>query len=297
MWMPVIGALLALLVLSGFLTVAWGKSAHRKATSELVQKLERAAQNPAPATYNAEDELAGLPEPARRYFQTALQDGQKIVAKAEFSQEGDFRGDPASAWSPFVATQTVATSPPSFIWDAAVRMMPGASVFVHDAYIEGEGLLRARLLGLVTVAEARGGDEIAEAELMRYRAEAAWYPTALLPSQGVEWEPVDDTSARATLADGEVRTSLVFIFDDEGLIAEVRADKRYRGEKNGVADYAPWRGRFWNYETRGGMKVPLEGEVAWEMPNGELFTYWRGQIKEIDYSFASDDSAAALEGA
>lgn len=28
----------------------------------------------------------------------------------------------------------------------------------------------------------------------------------------------------------------------------------------------PWQGRFWNYEERGGMRVPLYGEVAWMLP-------------------------------
>lgn len=47
-------------------------------------------------------------------------------------------------------------------------------------------------------ADLRGAlGEVAQGELMRFFAEAAWYPTALLPSQGVRWQAVDDTSARA----------------------------------------------------------------------------------------------------
>ena len=40
---------------------------------------------------------------------------------------------------------------------------------------------------------------MAEGELMRFLAEAAWYPTALLPSQGVRWQGADERSAFATL--------------------------------------------------------------------------------------------------
>jgi hypothetical protein len=36
-----------------------------------------------------------------------------------------------------------------------------------------------------------------EGELSRYLAEAPWYPTALLPAAGIEWEPVDDSAARS----------------------------------------------------------------------------------------------------
>jgi len=47
----------------------------------------------------------------------------------------------------------------------------------------------------------------------------------------------------------------------------------------------PWQGRFWNYERRGGMLVPLEGEVAWLPPEGPK-PYWRGRITAIEYEFA-----------
>jgi len=67
---------------------------------------------------------------------------------------------------------------------------------VHDAYISGEGLLHASLFGLVSIVNLRGTQEIAQGELMRFFAEAAWYPTALLPSQGVRWEAVNDTSSK-----------------------------------------------------------------------------------------------------
>ena len=51
---------------------------------------------------------------------------------------------------------------------------------------------------------------------------------------------------------------------------------------NGEVVPAPWHGRFWNYEGRGSMLVPLDGEVAWLLPEGAK-PYWRGHITEIDY--------------
>ena len=47
----------------------------------------------------------------------------------------------------------------------------------------------------------------------------------------------------------------------------------------------PWQGRYWNYEERGGMRVPLDGEVAWLLPAGEK-PYWRGRNDEVAYEFA-----------
>jgi hypothetical protein len=61
--------------------------------------------------------------------------------------------------------------------------------------------LRATIEGLITMADLGGDGNIARGEFMRWFADVARYPTALLPSQGVRWEAVDDHSANATMVD------------------------------------------------------------------------------------------------
>jgi hypothetical protein len=163
-------------------------------------------------------------------------------------------------------------------------MLHGVPVPVHDAYVAGGGVLQAALLGLVTVAEQRGGGDIAQGELMRFLAEAAWVPTALLPSQGVRWEAVDDRTARATLRDGPVAVTLSFRFDAQGLIESVRAESRGRTVGKQVQP-TPWEGRWSNYRVQDGMRVPMTGEVAWLLPEGAK-PYWRGTITSLRYEFA-----------
>lgn len=52
----------------------------------------------------------------------------------------------------------------------------------------------------------------------------------------------------------------------------------------GTVVATPWQGRFWDYGARAGMQVPLAGEVAWLLPEGNK-PYWRGRITEINYAF------------
>jgi len=118
---------------------------------------------------------------------------------------------------------------------------------------------------------------------MRFLAEAAWYPTKLLPGDGLSWEAIDETSARATLTDGDTTVELVFTFDEQGMISSVRSAARYR-EVNGTLVATPWEGRFWNYQENGGMLIPTEGEVAWLLPEGDK-PYWRARIEQIEYEF------------
>jgi hypothetical protein len=190
----------------------------------------------------------------------------------------------AESWRPFTARQHVATHRPGFLWDARVSMVPGLVVRVIDSYIAGAGLLHAAILGLFTVARVSGGGEIARGELMRFFAEAAWYPTALLPSQGVRWEAVDDRSAFATVVDGPLTLTLLFRFNQAGLIGSVRAEARGAmvGEKIVMM---PWECKLSNYELRDGMTVPTTGEASWVPPEGRK-PYFRGTISLLTYEFA-----------
>lgn len=226
--------------------------------------------------------LAGLPAPVARYLEAVLVPGQPMVARVSMAHEGTFdMGTEAAKWRDFSSTQQVTVARPGFVWDGKIGMAPGMPVRVIDAYAGGEGALIAKIFGLVPVARLEGGGAIAEGELLRWLAEAPWYPTALLPGQGVEWTAIDDRSAEARVTDGAVTVSLVYRFGPDGLVEGVRAASRGRTVGSDIVP-TPWVGRWWGYRRRGGMMVPTEGEVAWELPQG-LRPYWRGRVTELRY--------------
>ncbi|MDR7556052.1 MAG: hypothetical protein QN157_10630 [Armatimonadota bacterium] len=263
--------------------VAYGALRWEAGTRELRARLE-AARIPVKPEVVDFRELEGLPAPVQRYFRAVLKEGQPMVSGVRVQHRGTFNmSETSEQWKPFTSDQRVIARRPGFDWDARVAMMPGLTVRVHDAYVAGEGILHAAVLGLFSVVNLRGTREVTEGELMRFFAEAAWYPTALLPSQGVRWEEGGARSARATLVDGSVSVTMLFSFNEDGTIETVRAEARGRTVGDQVIP-TPWRGRFWNYQRRGGMQVPLDGEVAWLLPEGAK-PYWRGRITEIVYEF------------
>ena len=272
--LPALAALIAAavgLVLFNTLRVA---RLHDRLASDLVA----GAKQDAGRRFEAAD-LEGLPDPVRRYFGAVLEEGQPYVRSVRLEQEGEFRlGDSARSWRPLEATQHYTVDPPGFVWSATVRVLPFVPVTVLDAYDHGSGVLRARLLSTVTVADVGPDEEMNEGELLRYLAEAVWFPTALLPAEGVEWEAVDDRSARATLEDGGNTASVTFHFDDRGLVERVTAE-RYRQE---TEDHAPWTGHFRAYEERNGMSVPTEADVEWSLPEGD-HSYWRADVVEMEH--------------
>ncbi len=229
--------------------------------------------------------LETLPPPVQRYFRTVLPEGQPLIATVGVEHTGAFNvSETDEQWKPFTSTQRVLIQRPGFVWDARIRIAPATTMYVHDAYAAGEGILTANLLGLLTVMDQPSTPELAQGELLRFFAEAAWYPTALLPGHSIVWEAIDDAHAQATLTDGTNKVKLTFAFDDQGLISSVRTDERYR-LVDGKLFATPWQVRFGNYERRDGMLIPLEGEVEWLLPEGAR-PYWRGRIQRITYEYA-----------
>ena len=258
-----------------------------RAQTRLLQSASLGAPDrlPSPARFDAR-ELDGLPAPVQRYFRAVLTDGQPIIASACIEMTGRMNlSAGGEQWKPFTSRQHVVTRRPGFLWDARVGLVPGVPVQVQDSYIAGQGRLLAKLLGLFTVAESRGDGEIARAEFMRYFAEAAWYPTALLPSQGVRWQAVDDACANATLVDGPIGLTLSFRFDDFGLIASVHAESRAAGlGKDGHLAMRPWDCGLSRYQRQGGMLLPMAGEAAWVQPEGRR-SYFVGHVRSLRHEF------------
>jgi len=254
-------------------------------TRELVARLNAGRVATSAASYNTA-EIADLPAPVKRFFCAALTDGQQIVTQVTIVQTGMFNvSATAVLWKPFTATQHFTTRRRGFVWNAKIMMLPGVPVRVVDAYIAGKGLLRPALFGLYDMGILEGEGEIARGELFRYLAESVWYPTALLPSQGGIWSPVDEASATVTLTDGPISVTMLVRFCPDGLISAIRVEARATTVGN-AAVMMPWECRMSNYQAHDGMHLPMTGEALYITPQGER-PYFKGTIGTLAFAFAS----------
>lgn len=239
----------------------------------------------ASAQPSAEDtsRSVSVPPPVERYFARVLPQGQRPVQRVDLKQSGQFRmSEEADSWRTFTATQRFQVDRPGFVWDSRIAAAPMMPVLVRDSYIDGVGGMRASMLGLYTVVNALPSRQLNEGALQRYLAEALWFPTALLPSDHLTWEPVDDQSARVTLTDGATTASLIFDFDASGDVRRVWAPSRPR-EAKGAYIATPWEVTCSEWREHGGMRIPTYCEVAWRMESG-LYMYWKGTVNEITFT-------------
>jgi hypothetical protein len=226
-----------------------------------------------------------LPPPVARYLKHVLRNEQPLIRVARLKQTGKLRTDTRSTrWLSFRAEQVVMPDVPGFVWNARVSLLPLVHLRVRDAYVGGQGSGKVSLWSAFTVAADSGRRELNSGALHRYLAEAVWYPTALLPSDALQWSALDDRKARATLTDSGETVSLEFWFNDQDEVTGVYSDGRW-GKFGKDYRQTPWEGHFQNYQEQRGMLVPSEGEVGW-YSSGEWAKVWEGKTTDVRYEFA-----------
>ncbi len=268
------------LVGTGGAIALWRGAARWKSnTQRMIAQLNAAALTSEPRMVSFQG-LDALPAPVARYFRATLKEGQPFIRTARMQQQGEFwmKGK----WIPFTSEQYFSATPPGMIWDADMQMNPVLNVRVRDAYVGGQGFMQGKLLALLPVMDEQGNAELKAGAMQRYLAEAVWLPTALLPSDNLQWSAIDETRALATLTDAGLSVSLEFGFNDSGEIISLYTPGRYYHEDDGRNVLQPWAGYHRVYEEHSGMRIPVEGGVEWQLPNGRL-PYCKLKIVRIEY--------------
>ncbi|WP_024852165.1 DUF6920 family protein [Hydrogenovibrio kuenenii] len=228
------------------------------------------------------EEVSSLPPIVQKYFHLVLKNNAPIIQKAHVSQIGGFRAKPElKDWSPMKAEQYFSTTQPGFFWQAKIQMLPGLNIHVCDAFLNGKGYTKGVLAKVIPIIDAHDRPELNQGAFQRYLAEAVWFPTALLPSQGVQWQAVDEFHALATLSLGQTKVSLTFEFNPKGEIISSYTPNRYR-EVAGDFVPTPWQGKYADYIQVGDYKVPKHGEVEWHLPD-QTYPYFQADIDHIQF--------------
>jgi hypothetical protein len=256
------------------------------ATARALDRLESSPSGDAERRPSAvsPEQFDALPSPVRRYFEFALAPRQRMIERAHLRQHGVMRAEAGAAWKRFTAVEHFSTHPVGFVWDATMEMIPLLPVRIRDGYADGAGASAASLGGLIPIAKIGGTPEVASSSLLRYLAESAWLPTALLPQSGVRWTGIDRDHASATLTDRGVTVSMDVTFGDRGEIVRIAAI-RYR-DMHGTPVLTPWSASFEDYTRIEGMMIPLSGQVEWGPPEGSL-AVWRARVTSAAFEVDS----------
>lgn len=274
--MTIIAGILVGVVVLAASAVAMGRVLFERHISAEIGELFARSRAARPSVLTEAD-LAGLPEPVRRWLRHSQVMGKERPVTVRLKQQGQFRLSEGQGWMPFTAEEYYTTDPPGFVWVATFKVAPVLFIAGRDRYTDGTGSIQMRLLYLIPVADKSGGG-LGQGALLRYLNETMWFPAAVL-SPYITWEGIEANSARANMSYGGVTASATFIFDEQGRLTDMRAE-RYNDAKSRLL---PWSTPITAYGEFGGSRIPVEGEGKWKYESGD-FTYIRLRVTGIEYN-------------
>ncbi|MGH2875204.1 MAG: DUF6544 family protein [Solirubrobacteraceae bacterium] len=219
--------------------------------------------------------MSARPEIVQRYLQGVLPDGPGEGRVVRITQSGEMTLKPGEAPRRFEATEELRTDRVAFAWRAAFPIFGPVSLRVLDRYDAGEALLEVRALGLPL--QRRRGAELARGEAIRYLAEIAWAPQAILANSELSFSELDDGWVKLETSVGGERVAVRLLIDEAGKIVRTIAERPRAEAGNAVTR---WIGEYAEYRAFGNVLVPTRAEVSWELQDGP-FTYWRAAITSV----------------
>ncbi len=231
-----------------------------------------------------EDMLDQLPEPVQRYMRWTGVAGRPWIHTARVRQEGRFRLGADRPWMPMKAEQVYTVDPPGMRWRARFKMFGLPLFSANDSYRDGQGHMYGKAAGLITLFDD-SSEKLTQGTLVRYLSEMIWFPIAYL-GDNVSWTPVDDHSAGVAITDHGRTVSGRMVFDDLGRPTTFEA-MRYKEDK-GTYTLLPWHTPMFEWDARGGLNIPVRGEVYWIMPDGQQLTYGDFNIVSVEYNRPDD---------
>jgi hypothetical protein len=157
--------------------------------------------------------------------------------------------------------------------------MYGMKVPGYHRYKDGKGTMDIRLFGLVPVNKTKGA-ELNQAETVTMFNDMCLLAPATLIDKRIQWQPVDNSSVKATFTVNEITISAILHFNSKGQLVNFVSDDRYilpGGMRYRFS--TPVRA----YKNINGYNLNSEGEAVWQYPEGE-FTYGKIRIIDVQYN-------------
>jgi hypothetical protein len=201
------------------------------------------------------DQISGLPDAARHYLEHAIAAGTKLASAVRLRMHGEIK---LRRWLPFTADQIILRDR-GMIWNAMVRVyvMP---VRGFDRLVDGNGVMRWKLFGIIPVMTASGPD-ITRSAAGRVGSEYVWLPSALT-GNNVSWEAPDSSHATASFTVHGEKVELELTVDETGRLQALKL-LRWGNPEGADFRYVDFGGAVEKEDRIGGYTIPTRLRAGW----------------------------------
>jgi hypothetical protein len=227
-----------------------------------------------------EYDLQHLPIPVKKWLKKSGATGREKIQTVWLKQKFQMKMKPTQKrWYHANAQQLFFTQQPAFIWAVRLKILPLLNVLGRDKFADGKGEMQMKLNGLVNLGKETG-PKMDEGTLQRFLGEIVWFPSAAI-SPYINWEEVDDFTAKATMNYKGTTGSGTFHFNKDGLLNKFIA-MRYMGNTPDAKRYQ-WVITAKKHEQHNGITIPVKLEATWMLETGP-WTWCNIEITGIRYN-------------
>lgn len=227
-----------------------------------------------------ESRIAHLPAAVRRYLSITGALGRPRPAGFRVRFTGAIRGGPADPWMPFTAEQVSRTgeAPSRYFFMKASR----SGVPVHALHVlrGGTATMRVKVLGLVTVVDARG-PEMDLAETVTLLNDLCIFAPGALADPSLAWVDAGAREARAAFTNAGHTVHANLHFGETGELVDFDSDDRLAAGRDGrTFTRMRWSTPLRDYRAFGPLRLASRGDAVWNAKEGP-YAYGRFEMRDV----------------
>ena len=224
-------------------------------------------------------DIAGLPDPVRRYIERSGAVGVPRPQNMRVVMDAAMYRKPGQAPMRARSVQYSFFGPPTRLFLMEARMF-GLPVRALHVYRQGAATFTVRVASAVNMVDL-SGEQISAAETVTVLNDICLMAPGALVDPRLTWHAVDDLTAEVTFTNGQHVVSAMLSFNDRGELVDFWSDDR---PDSSSGDFVPmrWSTPVSEYQDTAGRHLMLRGSTVYHRPDGP-FTYGEFTLRSIEY--------------
>ncbi|MEO9485218.1 MAG: DUF6544 family protein [Ekhidna sp.] len=233
------------------------------------------------------EDLEHLPLPVANYLEYVGVIGKPKVKNMKVTFVGKMRKK-GGGWFSFASAQhNVFGDSPARLFFMKAKLT-GLPAYGYHSYQKGDARMLIKMMSLFPVVDLEG-KQLFKAETVTLFNDLCLLAPSALIDKNIEWEAVNDTTAKVKFTNQGVSISASLHFNKVHQLTNFVSDDRYEMSGKEVVQYrfSTPVGKFRKFN---GLNLPSYGEAIWHYPEGE-YIYGKFNVQEIHYNLTLDSLA------